>query len=63
MTIYVEGMSCQHCQKTVENLTKKFAKGKVEVDLKEGSVHFEAKKDFDKALYIKALEEMGYDAN
>lgn len=63
MTIYVKGMSCEHCQKTVENLTKKFAQGRVEVDLKQKSVHFEPKKNFDKALYIKALEEIGYDAN
>lgn len=62
MTIKVQGMSCQHCEMSVKKLTKEFAKGPVEVDLQGGSVIFEPKEDFDRALYAKALEDIGFDA-
>jgi hypothetical protein len=47
---------------SVKKLTQDFAKGSVEVDLQGGSVTFEPKEDFDKELYVKALEDIGFEA-
>ena len=62
MTINVQGMSCQHCEMSVKKLTQDFAKGSVELDLQGGSVTFEPRDDFNKALYVKALEDIGFEA-
>lgn len=60
-TIKIEGMSCAHCQKAVENtLLNIEGIQKVEVDLKNKLAKIEATK-FEEIKVKEALESQGYE--
>lgn len=60
-TIRVEGMSCGHCVKTVEEgLAKMNVKGKVDLAAKTVAVEFDEGKTSLSAIQ-NAIEDMGYD--
>lgn len=59
--IYVEGMHCAHCAKSVTDSLKKI-KGvkKVDVDVSSGKVVIESKTALDDAQIKTAVENVGY---
>ncbi len=60
-TLKVEGMSCNHCVKSVEGALQNIgAKGKVDLAAKTVTVEYDASK-LDEAALKNAIEDQGYD--
>lgn len=60
-TLKVEGMSCNHCVKSVEGALKNIgAQGTVNLEAKTVTVEYDAAK-LDEAALKSAIEEQGYD--
>ncbi|MCB1139118.1 MAG: heavy-metal-associated domain-containing protein [Leptospiraceae bacterium] len=62
MEIKVEGMSCQHCVKSVTEAVQSVAKAaSVEVDLTSGMVSIENAEDGQKGAIEGAIQDQGYE--
>lgn len=60
--IYIEGMSCAHCQKRVEEALKKQREVKdVKVDLKEKKAEVILNSNLSDNLLKKFIEDLGYE--
>lgn len=61
-TIKIEGMSCMHCAKKVENGLKEINGVKsVKVDLENKQAEVVLKEEIDENILKTAIEELGYD--
>lgn len=59
--ILIEGMTCEHCVKRVENAIKEVEGVKsVKVNLKEKYANVDFSKKVDNAKLINAIDEVGY---
>ena len=58
--IYIEGMSCEHCIKRVENALHEL-KGVKNLKVGRGLAEAEFKEEVVDAVIINAIEEAGYD--
>lgn len=59
--IYIEGMSCSHCQKRVEEALKKQRGVKeVKVDLKDKKAEVILDKDISEREFKDVIEDLGY---
>jgi len=59
--IYIDGMSCSHCVKRVENSLKSLdGVGFVNVSLEEKVATVEVSKDINDEEFIKAIDDAGY---
>ncbi len=61
MKIKIDGMTCQHCAKSVIQATTPFAKDTPQVDLEAGTVEFEPVEGFSETDYAEAIDELGYE--
>ncbi len=60
-TVKIEGMSCMHCVKTVEKALKDIPAVKsVKVDLEEKTAQIISKKEIEKSIIEKVIEEAGF---
>ena len=57
--IKIDGMSCLHCKKTVENILFDYDDN-AEVSLEDKSARLKKTKAFDKEKIVNAIEEAGY---
>lgn len=57
--IKIDGMSCLHCKKTVENILFDYDDN-AEVSLEDKSARLKKTKDFDQEKIVKAIEDAGY---
>ena len=57
--IKIDGMSCLHCKKTVENILFKYDDN-AEISLEDKSARLKKTKDFDQEKIVKAIEDAGY---
>lgn len=60
-TIAIEGMSCSHCQKRVEEALRAIDGVNAKVDLKKKEATVRYSKEIDDAVLRKAVEEAGYE--
>jgi len=62
MVIKIEGMSCSHCQKRVEEALKRQKEVKeVEVDLREKKAEVVLNQDIDERKMKELIEDLGYE--
>lgn len=59
--VYIEGMSCEHCQKRVEKALNNIDGVKAKVDLANKLAKIELKKTIDDKAIIDAVEDAGYE--
>lgn len=60
--ISIEGMSCQHCVKRVENALKELSGvNSVKVDLTRKFAEIELTKEIDNQAIISAIDDVGYE--
>ena len=60
--IYIEGMVCDHCKKSVEETLKKLSEiTEVKVDLNRKMAEVELRTSMDDRKIKEAIEEIGYD--
>lgn len=63
-TIYIEGMSCGHCAKSVEDKLKKLKEIKsVKVDLENKKADICLKSSIDDEIIKNSIEEIGFKVN
>lgn len=63
-TIYIDGMSCNHCAKSVEGKLKKLKEIKsVKVDLENKKADISLKSSIDDEIIKNNIEELGFKVN
>jgi len=61
-TIFVSGMTCDHCKNTVtKELSKLSEVKKVEVDLTSGKIDIDTNTEIERARLEEAITEAGYE--
>lgn len=60
-TIFVDGMTCGHCKKRVEDALNSIDGVNSEVNLENKSVNIKSSIDYDNSVYEKAITEAGYE--
>ena len=59
--VKIEGMSCGHCQKRVEDALNSIAGVEAQVDLNKAQANIKASEDVTDEALIKAVEDAGYE--